>query len=404
MNRPFLCLLDSGATGCWVSRTRLPPNIQGKKVAEITSLTLAGTFTSNKEIQLEQVMLPEFSKTRKVDYVQAKIFTTPCQYDMILGRDLLNDLVIILDYKNNSMEWDQAHIPMRSYPSNHHSATTATEWLLDAVDNDLVGNEETLNRVSDTTPYQVNKTNYQEKDVDPDGYKSKTIHASLYERSYSQEIVNKCTYLTQSQQQQLFQLISNFPKLFDGELKTFNGLPIHLELIDKPTPVCSRAYLIPRSQLQVFKQELDRLVRIGVLEWANCSEWITGTFITAKKDGRVRWITNFRGLNWSLKRRIYPLRRISDIITRHPHYKYFTKLDISMQYYTFVLDKPSRDLCTFATPFCLYRYCRLTMGVSESPDISTEIMTEVLDVLDVDFYMDDIAILSETWDEHVTLV
>ena len=220
MNCPFLCLLDSGTTGCWVSRTRLPPNIQGKKVAEITSQTLAGTFTSNQEIQLEQVMLPEFFKTRKVDYVQAKIFTTPCRYDMILGHDLLNDLGIILDFKNKSMEWDQAHIPMRSYPSNHDSATTATEWLLDAVDNDLVGNDETLNRVSDTTPHQVNETNYQEKDVDPDSYKSKTIRASLYEQSDLQEIVDKCTYLTQSQQQQLFQLLSKFPRLFDGKLKT----------------------------------------------------------------------------------------------------------------------------------------------------------------------------------------
>ena len=302
------------------------------------------------------------------------------------------------------MKWDQAQIPMRSYPSNHDSATTATEWLLDAVDNDLVGNDETLTRVSDTTPHQVNETNYQEKDVDPDGYKSKTIRASLYEQSDLQEIVDKCTYLTAAQQHQLFQLLSKFPKLFDSELKTFNGPPIHLELIDNPTPVRSRAYPIPRSQLKVFKQELDCLVRIGVLERAKRSEWIAGTFITAQKDGRVRWITDFRGLNQSLKRHVYPLRRISDIITRHPHYKYFTKLDISMQYYTFVLDEPSRDLCTFATPFGLYRYCRLPMGVSESPDISTEIMTEVLDGLDVDFYMDDIAILSETWDEHIQLV
>ena len=404
MNRPFLCLLDSGATGCWISSTRLPPNIQGKTVAEVTSQTLAGTFTSNQEIQLEQVMLPEFFKTRRIDLVQAKIFTTPCRYDMILGRDLLNDLGIILDFKNKSMEWDQAQIPMRSYPGDQDNATTATEWLLDAVDNDLVDNDETLTRVSDTAPHQVNETNYQEKDVDPDGYKSKTIRASLYEQSDLQEIVDKCTYLTQAQQHQLFLLLSKFPKLFDGKLKTFNGPPIHLELIDNPTPVRSRAYPIPRSQLQVFKQELDRLVHIGVLERAKRSEWIAGTFITAKKDGRVRWITDFRGLNRSLKRRVYPLRRISDIITRHPRYKYFTKLDISMQYYTFVLDEPSRDLCTFATPFGLYRYCRLPMGVSESPDISTEIMTQVLDGLDVDFYMDDIAILNQTWDEHVQLV
>ena len=253
------------------------------------------------------------------------------------------------------MEWDQAQIPMQSYPPNQDTTTTATQWLLDAVDNDLADNDETPTQVSDTTPHQVNETNYQEKDVDPNGYKSKTIHASLYERSNLQEIVDKCTYLTHDQQHQLFQLLSKFPKLFDGELKTFNGPPIHLELIDNPTPVHSRAYPIPRSQLQVFKQELDRLVCIGVLEWAKGSEWITGTLITTKKDGQVWWITNFRGLNRSLRRRVYLLRRISDIITCHPHYKYFTKLDILMQYYTFVLDEPSQDLCTFATPFGLFR-------------------------------------------------
>ena len=62
-------------------------------MAQFTSQTLAGTFTSNQEIQLEQIMLPEFFKTRKIDHVKAKIFTTQCQYDMILGRDLLNDLL-----------------------------------------------------------------------------------------------------------------------------------------------------------------------------------------------------------------------------------------------------------------------------------------------------------------------
>ena len=66
MNRPFLCLLDSGATGCWISCTRLLQNIQGKKVAEVTSQTLASTFTSNQEIQLEQVMLPEFLRHKKL--------------------------------------------------------------------------------------------------------------------------------------------------------------------------------------------------------------------------------------------------------------------------------------------------------------------------------------------------
>ena len=57
-----------------------------------------------------------------------------------------------------------------------------------------------------------------------------------------------------------------------------------------------------------------------------------------------------------------------------------------MQYYTFLLDEASRNLCTFATPFGLYRYCRLPMGVSKSPDIATENMHLVLDgIEDIEF-------------------
>ena len=34
-----------------------------------------------------------------------------------------------------------------------------------------------------------------------------------------------------------------------------------------------------------------------------------------------------------------PLPRIDDLLRKHGGYAYFTKLDISMQYYTFVLDE-----------------------------------------------------------------
>ena len=176
-------------------------------------------------------------------------------------------------------------------------------------------------------------------------------------------------------------------------------------MIENPKPICRQPYSVPTSHLTVFKAELQRLLKIGVIEKATWSEWIAGTFIVPKKDGRVRWITDFRGLNKSLSRKVYPLCKISEIFQQHSVFKFLTKLDISMQYYTFLLDDASHNLCTFATPFGLYCYCRLPMGISESPDIATEKMHLVLDgIKDIEFYMDDIGVFSSSWEEHLALL
>ena len=176
-------------------------------------------------------------------------------------------------------------------------------------------------------------------------------------------------------------------------------------MIANPKPICRQPYSVPTSHLTVFKAELQWLLKIGVIENATRSEWIVGTFIVPKKDGCLCWMTDFRGLNKSVRCKVYPLCKISEIFQQCSGYKFFTKLDISMQYYTFLLDEASRNLCTFATPFGLYRYCRLPMGVSESPDITTEQMHLVLDgIEDIEFYMDDIGVFSNSWDEHLSLL
>ena len=187
---------------------------------------------------------------------------------------------------------------MRTYSSNNTTKTIAETWFLDAA-------EETTMQMNDDGIYPPSDKStkpddifFQENNATTDGYKSKQIHKTLYDKVNITEVFNKCTYL--SQQQQLHQLLSSHPTLFDGKLKLFVGPKIHLELVDNPVPSRRKPYPVPKSQLHLFKQELERLINIGVLEKARCSEWIAGTFIVPKKD------TDFHGLNKSLRRRVYP--------------------------------------------------------------------------------------------------
>lgn len=178
-----------------------------------------------------------------------------------------------------------------------------------------------------------------------------------------QQVAQGCTHLPLHQRNKLAELLSKFPTLFDGTLKKYSGQQVHLELINGAESFQTQLFTLPGAHEPLFKMELDKLVQRGVLEWTEWSKWMAGTFIVPKKDGLAQWVSDFCSLNKQLRCHIYPMPQIADILAHHTGYKFLTTLDISMQYYTFALDKASSNFCTIITPFSLYKYKHLPMGI-----------------------------------------
>ena len=104
--------------------------------------------------------------------------------------------------------------------------------------------------------------------------------------------------------------------LFQGKLGEWPDVEVNVKLKPGTIPYhCQRPFRILHFYLETLKKEVDRLVEIGVLELASGeSAWAAPSFIIPKKDGRVRFITDFRELNKCILRKPWPMPHIADIL------------------------------------------------------------------------------------------
>ena len=200
----------------------------------------------------------------------------------------------------------------------------------------------------------------------------------------------------------LLQLLQKYEDIFDGQLSEWDPEPVEFDFVDGATPHSQRHFPVPHIHKETFKKELLRLVKIGVLEQVHSSEWGSPTFIIPKKDGKM-FFSDFRKLNKMLKRKPYPLPRIADLLQELSGFTHATALDLSMGYYSIRLSPESSDACTIVTEFGKFKYKRLPMGVSCSPDIFQSKINELLgDIEGICAYLDDLLLLSKgSWEDHL---
>jgi hypothetical protein len=120
--------------------------------------------------------------------------------------------------------------------------------------------------------------------------------------------------LTKDEKEKLDNKLKKFPKLFGGGLGMLYIKPVKLELSDGANPYHARPFPVPQSLEETTKTEMKRLTEIVVFNRRSDSEWEAPTFIQAKKTGDVRILTDFRRINAQIKRKPFPLPKISDML------------------------------------------------------------------------------------------
>ena len=381
-NHLFKCLLDSGGTYVMVHRSALPKNVTiHEDPQKIQFSTTQGAFKPLGVVWIKNLSLPEFGHTRKISKIKAYVFDSPSpRYTLILGRNFLRMTNIQLDFGNNTTTWYDKTVPF--HPANY--------WT----DNHAVRQALTVN------PFRVNTAQSFYDMVGP-------LTAAKYEKVHVATVTQQQKHLTPEQRESLRKVLAQCTELFSGRIGKYEGRRFKIQLKEGITPYhCTQPYSIPQSELAVTKEEIDRQCKIGLLVPCYDTEWGMPMFTRKKKDGTIRTVDDLRMLNKAIRRVQYPLPKIQNIFHRRRGYKFMTKIDISMQYYTMYLDEDSTWYCVLVTPFGKYRRTVLPMGLVNSPSWAQATMEEIFQDMKnkIEIYIDDIAIFSETYEDHMQTI
>jgi hypothetical protein len=315
-----------------------------------------------------QFILPELHDDRMIEW---EFHVTPSLggYDMIIGRDVLEDLGIDLKFSAHEIEWDFATVPFKDAGSIKNSSfhIEEAESLMEYL------------------------------------YSAQKILDNDYEEADLTQVAQGQDHLSSDERDKLEALLLKYKPLFDGTLGAWTHDEHHLELKEGVKPFHARAFPVPKVHYDTLKKEVMRLCDVGVLKRVNRSEWAAPTFIIPKKDGKVRFVSDFRELNKRIKRMPYPVPNIQDMMLNLEGFQHATALDLNMGYYHVKLDADSRKLCTIVLPFGKFEYQRLPQGICNGPDIFQEKIYELFDGMEyIRAHIDDLLVLTKgDYDDHL---
>ena len=198
-------------------------------------------------------------------------------------------------------------------------------------------------------------------------------------------------------------VLKKFSKVFAPELGTFNKGKIKINLHQNAIPKFFRPRPLPFALQRKVELELEKLLKLNIIEQVDYAEWGTPIVPVIKRDGSIRICGDFKvTLNDQLNIDKHPLPRIEDLFQKLQGGIHFSKLDLSNAYQQLVLTDESKQLVTISTHKGLYRYNRLPFGVACAPAKFQKIMESLLQGLDgVICFLDDILITGKTRDEHI---
>ena len=126
--------------------------------------------------------------------------------------------------------------------------------------------------------------------------------------------------------------------------------------------------------------------------------------IIPKPNGKVRFCLDYRRLNTRTDKDSGPIPHQTELLDHREGAKFFSALDLASGYYQLEMEKDSRKCTAFPTPYGLYQWKVMPMGLTNAPAMFQTAINQILkDHILAEYclvFLDDIIIKSNSLEEH----
>lgn len=172
-------------------------------------------------------------------------------------------------------------------------------------------------------------------------------------------------------------------------------------------PFKKRQYHMSPYMLKVLNQELDEMLKLGVVEPSE-SSWNSPVLLVKKSSGEFRFCFDGRELNKITKPDSYPLPRVDRIMNYAGGAKFISTIDLRKAFWQIPLDPDSREKTAFSVPGRgLFHFTVVPFGLCNSAQKQQRLVDKLLGPKyepHVFCYLDDIVIVSKSFEEHCRLL
>ena len=127
-----------------------------------------------------------------------------------------------------------------------------------------------------------------------------------------------------------------------------------------------------------LKEQRAVWLKDGVIRSGGVSPWNFPLLPIRKKNGKWRWVVDFRALNSVTRKDSFPIPNIIEFLSYLRKSKIFTSLDLAQDFHSIPVREVDREKLSFCALDKFHQFCRMPFGLTSAPNTWARLVTHVL--------------------------